>query len=280
MSWARQYLGLWIGISVFVLCMLFFIIMLAAGWPGGADDCLVVKNGVPTDNCYCEKLRSGPVKQPANTWSDLAFVIVGLALLVVVARDKKQGEVSNAMLGGGWIPILYGCVVIFMGPGSMYFHASMVDWAGFMDSTSMFLLLTFIIGYDLYQFTRTDLFKWLSWLIAVAIMVFALILVILLSEYAVFVFIAFAVLTGLFDLILHIASDLKRSWAWYAAFVIVFLLMAVPIWILSGTDKPWCVPDQVVFQGHAWWHILSAVAMICLFYYFRSEKKGRRYIIN
>ncbi|MGA1842042.1 MAG: ceramidase domain-containing protein [bacterium] len=274
MDWKRQYIGLWIGAALFVLSMIVFFILAVAGWPGGPDKCLIIENGVAIDSCYCETLRSGLVKQPANTWSDLAFVIVGLSLLVIIGKENHDSGAVNAMLSGGWIASLYCWVIIFMGPGSMYFHASMVNWAGFIDSTSMFLLLTFIIGYDLYQVTSGEVFSWLSWVIALAVLTLALILVIVIPEVATYIFIGFAVSTGIFDLILHLASNLKRKWRWYITFFAVFG-GAVVIWILSGTGMPLCSPDAVFLQGHAWWHILSAIAMIFLFLYFRSETGGR-----
>lgn len=44
----------------------------AQGWPGGPNAC------VAADACYCEALRPGWARQPANTWSCLAYVLAGL----------------------------------------------------------------------------------------------------------------------------------------------------------------------------------------------------------
>jgi hypothetical protein len=254
--------------------MVIFFASAAAGWPGGPDECLVVSGGFEQDACYCEQLRPGWVKQPANTWSDLAFVIAGLAMLAVVGSENRGSGGTNAMVSGSWIASLYGWVIIFMGPGSMYFHASLVDWGGFLDSTSMFFLLAFIIGYDLYQATRNPVFSWLSWLIALGVLLLALALVLAFSAAATWIFIGFAVLTGVFDLVVRFAARLDRSWWWYGGFFGVFGT-AMIIWILSHTGGPLCSPTAVFLQGHAWWHTLSAVAMVFLFMYFRSETGGR-----
>lgn len=274
MDWPRQYWGLWVGIALFALAMLLFLILAAAGWPGGVDDCLVVSGGIERDDCYCEKLRTGWVKQPASTWSDLAFVLAGLSMLAVAGSESRGSGGANPMVNGSWMANLYGWVILFMGPGSMYFHASFTDWGGFLDSTSMFLLLTFVIGYDLHQATRSKLWTWLSWIIAGAVLAVALILVVALPEAATLVFIGFAIGTGLFDLILRLAAGLQRSWWWYGGFFGVFGT-AMLIWILSKTGGPLCIPDALLWQGHAWWHTLSAAAMVCLFMYFRSESAGR-----
>ena len=274
MNLARQYLGLWIGSGLFIACMIFFLAMALAGWPGKPDNCVGTEDGKLVDTCYCETLHDGLIKQPANTWSNLAFVIVGLALLGVVGKFNQSSGATNAMLGHGWIPILFGCIIILMGPGSMYFHASMVDWAGFLDSISMFLLLFFMIGYNILQFTRGKHFIWLSWLIALSAVTGGLLLVISFSEAAAYIFMGFAIATGLFDLFLHIFGSMKRSWVWYGIFLGVFGL-AIFIWVASGSDGFMCSRDAVFLQGHVWWHTLSAVAMIFLFLYLRDEQGGR-----
>ncbi len=274
MDWRQQYWGLWVGAGIFMITMVVFAIMATAGWPGGADDCLVVAGGIERDNCYCERLRPGWVKQPASTWSDLAFVIAGLSMLAIAGTENRGTAGRNPMVNGSWMANLFGWIIIFMGPGSMYFHASFTDWGGFLDSTSMFLLLTFVVGYDLHQATRGSVWKWLSWIVAVGVLTLALILVVALPAAATPVFITFAVSTGVFDLIIRLAAGLQRSWWWYAGFFSVFG-GAMTIWILSGTGGPLCKPDAVLWQGHAWWHALSAAAMVFLFMYFRSESGGR-----
>jgi hypothetical protein len=39
-------------------------------------------------------------------------------------------------------------VVIFLGPGSMFFHASMKKWGGWVDTFSMILYTAFLLVYD------------------------------------------------------------------------------------------------------------------------------------
>ena len=124
MDWKRQYFGLWIGAGLFVLSMIIFFILAVAGWPGGPDNCLVIENGVAIDSCYCETLRSGLVKQPANTWSDLAFVIVGLSLLAIIGKENRGSGAVNALLSGGWIASLYCWVIIFISDANSSMSAS------------------------------------------------------------------------------------------------------------------------------------------------------------
>src|SRR4029079_11174532 len=50
---------------------------------------------------------------------------------------------DNPMIQVGWLTIMYGRIVIFMGPPSMWFHASMKEWAGWFDSMSVVAWLFF-----------------------------------------------------------------------------------------------------------------------------------------
>ena len=54
-------------------------------------------------------------------------------------------------------------------------------------------------------------------------------------------------------------------WAGLASFGIAFF-----VWNLSRTGRVWCNPDTLL-QGHALWHVLSAVSVGCFYLYFRAD---------
>src|SRR5687768_8554118 len=85
--------------------------------------------------CYCEAYQDGLIKQPLSVWSDLAFMIAGM--LILVLASKVRPDAPNPMAGSQPIySLLLGLIVIYMGPASMVFHASMKAWAGWFDNTS------------------------------------------------------------------------------------------------------------------------------------------------
>jgi hypothetical protein len=62
----------------------------------------------------------------------------------------------------------------------------------------------------------------------------------------------------------------KSGHWWFFAGVTSFLI-ALSIWRLSWTGGDLCAPRG--FQGHAVWHVLSAVTVFCVYKYFRAESR-------
>jgi hypothetical protein len=55
-------------------------------------------------------------------------------------------------------------------------------------------------------------------------------------------------------------------WAGLGIFAVAFA-----IWNVSRTGGAWCSPESLL-QGHALWHLLSAVSVGCFYLYFRAER--------
>ncbi len=276
MSWAKRYWGVLVGGGLILVLALLFFGMALAGWPGGYDTCVAQRAGGPVDTCYCEQLRSGAIKQPANTFSDLGFVIVGMILLAIAGRENGRARPRNPnpMNTGSWVACLFGLVVIFLGPGSMMFHASMTAWGGFFDSTSMYLLLAFLIGYDLLQ-AMQRMAPWLCWLGGIVALAVFMGLAAVWPEQATLLFGFMVILTLSIEVPIWCGAwGVKRSWLPLGLFIGTFLTSLL-IWVLSKTGGPLCNPESILLQGHAWWHLGSAAAMVFLFWYLRSETGGR-----
>ena len=80
------------------------------------------------------------------------------------------------------------------------------------------------------------------------------------------------ILWALLALFLHKMDEIKFErthspyfWGGFGAY-----LLATLIWEPSSTGGTLCHPDTL-FEGHALWHILGAVAMWCFYKYFRTE---------
>ncbi len=70
------------------------------------------------------------------------------------------------------------------------------------------------------------------------------------------------------------AAGRRRYVPWFWLGVGSFLL-AYAIWLTGTNDHPACDPDSLV-QAHAIWHLLSAVATVGFFVYFRTERPLER----
>jgi hypothetical protein len=101
-------------------------------------------NGSPAqcflENAYfCEELRPGLVKQPSNTFSNLAFVFIGLGCAWHAMKNHKAD--GGRMQSTVFYPALFATALALLGPGSMAMHASMTNWGGKVDVISMELFM-------------------------------------------------------------------------------------------------------------------------------------------
>jgi hypothetical protein len=249
-------LGLWLGLIVTGGSMVVFFALGRRGWTGKLDDC--VEGGV--DICYCEKLRPGMVKQPSNTWSNLAFVLVGLLILIHAGGAQAEGQ--NPMTTIPFYSIGFGIVIITVGLGSIFFHGSMTSWGNLLDNLGMYWFLSFALLYDLFR-----LFNASNVGVFIVIFLFFNVFVGILrglnegSEKYVFptLLVSLIVIEFLFALGVIGVAGVERSFSFWFAAELGALILAVVIWRFSRTDEPLCNPDWPI-QGHAVWQVLAAVA--------------------
>ncbi len=250
-----------------------------AGWPGVPSDCTL-----PGGNCYCEAAQPPPTdaigKQPANTWSNLAPIAAGLAILLVADAERRRRQQSqraaNPMLEGTFYPIGYGLVVLLLGPGSAAFHGSLTQFGGWLDTLSMTAFISFVLLYDAFRIARTD-DNHVAFAGAYAAVLAALgALTWLIAGTGIFVFAALVSIAVILELVVATrgAAGVRRPlMPWLVAGLVTFAV-ALLIWRLSWTDAPLCEPGSLL-QGHAVWHVLAeAVAPLIFFAHFRREMRA------
>ena len=134
-----------ICVGSLLLCAAGFAFLGDGGWPGALHEC------VATSTCYCESKQAGWIAQPANTWSGLAFIAVGLAVAWHAgwARTTERPIPDNPIASSHLYPGLLALSICLLGPGAMLFHASLTDWGGILDIASMYLFLNFWLLYNL-----------------------------------------------------------------------------------------------------------------------------------
>jgi hypothetical protein len=244
-----------------------------AGWPGAPNHCLL------QGDCYCEAPRSGPVAQPANTWSLLPFSIAGLAIAWHSGRTRgaRSSTASNRMTRTPFYAATYSGILVFMGPGGAFFHASLTDWGGAVDVLSMFLWIDFLILYDL-----ASIYDWSRGRFLVAYVVATTIFMLPRLLHGPAGVPLFAVVFASWLVIeawaavrsrrssVRPAFTLSRDHRWLFAYLAISLV-AFTIWTASHAGGPLCRPESLL-QGHAAWHVLNAVAFALLYPYLRSER--------
>jgi hypothetical protein len=245
---------------------------------------------------FCEEIHSNsPVKQPWATWSDLSFVAAGLWLLWFLHYFWRPGDIkldsklNNPMITIGCLSVIYGLVAIFMGPPSMWYHASMMEWAGWFDSMSVVTWLSFNAIYVLYalvfamwgrgrEMARpiTILCTWGSLIVTFGIIGWNYP-----NSRLVFYFISGG-LWGIVEVIYLIVGaacgkvKYRRSWWLFVCnFLLLGLTMGIWCWFNPGIVSPIHCHSREGIPGHAFFHILASFSTILTFVSFASERKIR-----
>jgi hypothetical protein len=202
---------------------------------------------------FCEERLCSWVAEPANAWSNAAFIVIGCYVLWRASRYAAD-------------PIrLIGVTSIMVGFGSFFFHAS-GTWIGeFVDLSTMFLISSLMLSLELRRLfaltTRATIVTYLS-----------------LSISAIVIIIPFRVVgIPLFDLhllttigahVLCARKGLVANRRWMYALIATYLLASV-VWALDYTGKL-CDPTNHIFTGHSAWHVLAAV---CMYLFYRYQRQ-------
>jgi hypothetical protein len=217
---------------------------------------------------FCEA-GTGAVRQPANTFSNAGFVVVGL-LVAWQASDRARLGLTMQRL-----PVLaaaYACLVVLLGPGSAAMHATQSAVGGRLDMASMYLVAAFTAGYAAMRWWRRDpwffagLFLWIVACCEVVGLYDGRIPVFLYSGNVAFA--AFLVMAVSLELLIRRRGEARTDLRLGGA-ALVSILLAFAIW--NASQHGLCDP-QSLLQGHAAWHLLCAVAAYFTFRLYTSER--------
>lgn len=213
-----------------------------------------------TTQCFCEELNASGLVQPVNSFSSLAFVLLGIVGVVIWLRMKKRKSTLESPL-----ILAFSITMTFIGASSFFYHGSLSFIGQFLDIFSMYLFGTLLI--------LSALLRRGSMTMRRAIVVFVVVNVALgFLQYfypeARRVLFALVLLPGIILEFLPATAGGKFTISRMKYLLIGFgsLIIAYAIWLLDQNNIV-CWPSSVV-QGHAIWHILTAFAsfMIVLHY--------------
>jgi len=217
---------------------------------------------------FCEAARDAFFKQPANTLSNLGFVIAGLVIAWHVSR-RGSGAMS-ASLGTA-----YAVLVVLLGPGSAAMHASQSAIGGHLDLYSMYLLASFVVAYAAARLLAlpaagfAGLFVGALGVCTLAEFTSADVPVVMTMGNAAF---AILLLVGLvIEVVLRTRSRGTRLDLRWGIASVAMLLVAFAIWNTGKDGGVLCDPHSLL-QPHAVWHLLDAVAAWLLFRYYASSR--------
>jgi hypothetical protein len=156
----------------------------------------------------------------------------------------------------------------------MAMHATETRLGGNLDLLTMYQVAAFLTAYAVKRFFQLSR----PWFLLLFGTVVLLCLYVKDLPYSIplvgncgdFIFGLFICVGALFEALNSFVRRLNHDWKWCALSLGV-LLLAFLVWNLS-LDK---TPSYSLFQGHAVWHLLCALAAYYLFRYYESEKSHR-----
>jgi hypothetical protein len=211
------------------------------------------------DDCFCEALGAGLIRQPANSWSSLAFVVVSLWVAVRVSRRGRSISTALAPAEAG----LFAGSLLVVGLGSAFYHASLTFIGQVFDVSGMYLVATFILLHRLGpRFGVSPLLALTGFVLVNAALFVAQVTTPALRR------VVFGVL---------LASALAAEWrgsragrTWLATGAGLAAL-GFAIWVVDR-ERWVCEPESPI-QGHSLWHLLGALASACLYRSYEEEAR-------
>lgn len=187
---------------------------------------------------FCERQLCGMVVEPANTWSNIGYLIVAILIL----KSSHTGTRARGRF-------FWSTLILFV--GSTLFHMSGTYWGKFLDVGAMFCLSMAILTTSLER--RYSLQKQTGVVIFVGGIILSLIYL-WFMKLGLFLFGAQIALSTFIE-----KRHAKRFWKALAAFGVAF-----GFWLMD-VKRVWCDPDNHIISGHAMWHLFAAAAIWIFF---------------
>jgi hypothetical protein len=225
---------------------------------------------LPETHAFGETIRASIFRTRANTWSNLGYVLVGFYTLAYAIWDTRRPTTpaDPYAVRRPALIALFGVACVILGIGSGLMHAAFTSWSHKADVFGMFIVLTTLIA-----------LQWARHLPRAfpAARVLGPIAVVVPAGFIAYpgpfggyerIFIAL-IATSFLCGILDTFRRLTRQQFRWPLLAIASFLLAYAIWNLDK-DRRFTHPD-VWFQGHALWHLLTAVTLGAMANFYRTE---------
>lgn len=186
----------------------------------------------------CGALATRPsVQQPLNSWSNAAFVFVGL--LAIRTRPRA-------------LAALFAGSLVLLGVGSFLFHAAVTRETQWLDMVGTYAAVVSVAALGLHKLGVRAGFA-----VALALVVDVLIAI---FKWRIDAWVALPLLVLAAGAPMALAVRAGRGSARAALLPLVLLGIAVAL-READVRRVLCWPDSLWFQGHAVWHVLCAASL-------------------
>lgn len=143
------------GSVIFMLCYAAF------GWAGWGPP--AAGEHIPGElSRWCERVSGGVFREPVNALSNLGFMVAGIVMFRVLARDRPERQRFNQFHGLTPVAMLYAGATTYLGAGSLLMHGTNTFWGAWTDNVGMvgYILVPWLINVaEMGRWTRRRLFS-------------------------------------------------------------------------------------------------------------------------
>lgn len=203
---------------------------------------------------FCEARLCAWIAEPANAWSNLAYVMAGIFIFALGRNRELKAFFAIASV----------CLGIF----SFAFHASGTQAFHILDVASMHMMSLIFCSLNLVRLNLISRKNWqlVYWIVNASILAS---MILIHEMLGLFVFGASLAIAILLELYCWRKNKTLNGVNFGIAIAIFGLAFA--IWLLDKTGV-WCEPDRHWLQGHAIWHLLCAVVICFMYRHFQSTE--------
>jgi hypothetical protein len=212
-------------------------------------------NFQPATMAFCEQRLCSIIAEPANTWSNIGYLLVGIYVCWLAKRE-------------GFLRLLpIGVIAVLVAIGSTFFHASGTFIGEVVDLFAMFLFANFMLCFNL---NRLVGIKGGVLVALYALLTFAaLALMLYVNPIGILAFTVLVTIALLLEI--KIYRNLRPNGAdyrylWYLIFTFG---LSYGIWRLD-VHHIVCNPHNHMLQGHSLWHLLNCFCFYFLYKFYQQ----------
>ncbi|MBC7457546.1 MAG: ceramidase domain-containing protein [Bdellovibrionaceae bacterium] len=203
----------------------------------------------PANVKWCEERICAFINEPANAWSNVLFILVGLFLIYrgIKAKKTPMGKFDSR----------FGTIVVFMGVSSFIFHATNNFATQILDFIGMYFYIYFLLCISLYHF------KLVTSRAAIYIFFGCVVVSTALIPLSVYIHFPYQAIVGVSAL--GLAFLQIKGWLSDKNYPKKHLLFCLGSFVIaagfsySDISRRFCDPGNHFIQGHAIWHIFGAI---------------------
>jgi predicted membrane channel-forming protein YqfA (hemolysin III family) len=227
---------------------------------------------------YAEQVNVNAVfRTRANTWSNLAYVLVGFYAIAISCHDRRRPVPYGAsyLAQTPALSLTFGLACCCLGVGSGLFHASLTRFGQQLDVAAMYapllVLIALSIGRRIPRLKCGDRHRNLpTWPISVFLIGVASLLLFLYkwSMSSTIVLSALIATLGFLAVLDRLQTSRRTDLRWlgWSCLALVTALICRELDIAKRFTGP-----NAWLQGHALWHILTSLSLGCMYSYYWSE---------